>query len=103
MMRLAQTVAQTAILLAKSAVNGDEGARTPDYYPLAEGTKWHYRVDNGQKQFAAVFRISKIENVDGTPSQVINWYADGIGVVKQSLTIEGKTTVLEMLELTPGK
>ena len=199
MMRLTPTVAVTAILLADPTVFGDYGVYEPGYYPLAMGTTWHYRIDNGQRQFSAVYRISKIEdvdglqlaqldatsegkelgstkltsnengvfvqqlifnqtdkpllilrypikdqdswrvetktegrpvtivfrltreqvkvpageydtarvvadmNVDGTPSQVIKWYADRVGVVKQSLTIEDKTTVLELLKMTPGK
>jgi hypothetical protein len=77
MMRLTRTVALAAILLAKPAVNGDEGVRSPDYYPLAEGTKWHYRIDNGQRQFVAVFRISKIEDVDGLQSARLDGTSEG--------------------------
>ncbi len=40
--------------------------KTPAYYPLKVGTKWHYSVDSGNGQKVnVVIQIAKIETIDG--------------------------------------
>jgi hypothetical protein len=57
------------LTVASSASPQDPGGKKapPDYYPLREGTKWHYRVEVGGKMVQVTNQIAKVETIDGQP------------------------------------
>ncbi len=59
----------------------DEPARvaTPEYYPLAVGTRWHYQVDIGQPQKQEItLVIAEEETLDGKPVSRLEVFSDGV-------------------------
>ena len=52
--------------------------KTPDYYPLKVGTKWHYQLDIGKGQkFTVVYQIAKVEDYKGKPLAVMEESVNG--------------------------
>jgi hypothetical protein len=57
------------LTVASSASPQEAGGKkaTPDYYPLQEGTKWHYRVEVAGQTVQVTNQIAKVEKIDGQP------------------------------------
>ena len=69
---LVMLLAALSVMAQESATKETTKEKQPDYYPLKVGTKWHYQVDAGGGQKATVvYRIAKIEKVDGKPMAVL--------------------------------
>jgi hypothetical protein len=62
----------------------------PDYYPLGEGTKWHYRVEVGGKTVQVTNQVAKVETIDGQPLARL-----------ETVVGEGQVTASEHLRTTP--
>lgn len=66
----------TVFVLASLLVNAQEAKKgketpkpgnAPNYFPLAVGNKWIYRIDTGAYTVTNVATIAKIETIDGMP------------------------------------
>jgi hypothetical protein len=73
------------ILLASQSGLAQEAApkaqprdKTPDYYPLKVGTKWHYQIDvGGGQKVTVVYQITKTETVNGKPMAILEQLING--------------------------
>ena len=73
-MLLAALPAPAARIAQKAKTND----KTPDYYPLKAGNKWHYQIDGGGGQKATVvYQVVKIKNVNGNPIAVVEQLING--------------------------
>jgi hypothetical protein len=67
----------------------DKDAKTPDYYPLQAGSKWHYQVQvDGEKKGQVTSQIAKIEKIDGQ------------SLARLETTVQGSVTASEHLSNT---
>jgi hypothetical protein len=90
-------------------------------YPVKAGTKWTEKYKYQGEDAAVEYELKAAEEVK-TPagkytaypvvqsiktrlgkSTVTNWYADGVGMVKQEVRAFGKPDVLELKSFTPSK
>jgi hypothetical protein len=89
-------------------------------YPVAVGAKWSGRVKFGGQEVPVEFEAKKPEKVkvkageytvypvemivkvSGQTVTATNWYADGVGLVKQEMTLGAVTNTLELTKFTPA-
>jgi hypothetical protein len=91
-------------------------------YPVKAGTTWTEKVKGGGMELEAKFTVKEPEKVTvpaGTYDKAVpvdmalegmgqkvnatSWYADGVGIVKQSVEVMGRTITLELKKFTAGK
>jgi hypothetical protein len=68
-----------------------EKEKAPDYYPLNEGNKWHYKAGGGAvDQKPVTIHLAKIENIDGEKLARVESSVDGKVVATEHLTATDK-------------
>jgi hypothetical protein len=91
-------------------------------YPVKEGDKWDAKIALGGQEADATFEMKKAEKVKvaageytaqpvemtiqtmGQTIKATNWYADGVGIVKQEMALPGGINVtMELKKFTAGK
>jgi hypothetical protein len=91
-------------------------------YPVKEGDKWDAKIALAGQEADATFETKKAEKVKvaageytatpvemnikamGQEIKATNWYADGVGIIKQEMALPGGITVtMELKKFTAGK
>lgn len=91
-------------------------------YPVKEGDKWDAKIALAGQEADATFETKKVEKVKvaageytaqpvemtiqtmGQTIKATNWYADGVGIIKQEMALPGGQTVtMELKKFTAGK
>jgi hypothetical protein len=91
-------------------------------YPAKEGDKWDAKIAMAGQEADATFEMKKAEKVKvaageytaqpvemlikvmGQEIKATNWYADGVGIIKQEMALPGGATVtMELKKFTAGK
>ncbi|MEO2091179.1 MAG: hypothetical protein ABGY75_17085 [Gemmataceae bacterium] len=91
-------------------------------YPVKEGDKWDAKIALAGQEADATFETKKAEKVKvaageytatpvemniqamGQTIKATNWYADGVGIIKQEMTLPmGITVTMELKKFTAGK
>jgi hypothetical protein len=106
-----------AVVLANPVSAGDKQTRT-NYYPLKEGTKWHYRVElPGLGMETFIVHVAKIEKIDGVALARLETSKQGQVLATEHLTsndrgvyrhrfngqVAGKPVCLIKYPVTPGE
>lgn len=91
-------------------------------YPVKEGDKWDAKIALAGQEADATFETKKAEKVKvaageytatpvemnikamGQEIKATNWYAEGVGIIKQEMTLPmGITVTMELKKFTAGK
>lgn len=91
-------------------------------YPVKEGDKWDAKIALAGQEADATFETKKAEKVKvaageytatpvemnikamGQDIKATNWYAEGVGIIKQEMTLPmGITVTMELKKFTAGK
>ena len=77
------------LLVAVPAGATADEPKQPDFYPLAKGNKWEYRVDMNGKKFEATTEVVEFEHKDGKSTATVESRTGSL-VTKATLSADAK-------------
>jgi hypothetical protein len=78
------------VVLVSAAVASADGEKMPDYFPLKEGTKRHYRVNANGQPGQLTTHVVKIEKSDGQELARMETVAPGSAMLTEHLSSSPK-------------